>query len=201
MKQFSGFEQAQESARYTGSKQLPVGAYKAKILGVKYEQGQNGNSDRILVQFDITEGEYKDFFRTQYDGNTSEDKKWKGKATIYVPTEDGSERDGWTKNSFAKWTNAFEDSNTGYRWDWDESKWKGLSIGLMFAETWTGIDGKPVKYTEVRYPLAIGEVKPDIKIPNPKIKDSYKDAVNNSSESSNDFVNVPEGIADEIPFN
>lgn len=201
MKQFTGFEQAQENARHTGSSQLPVGAYKAKILGVKYEQGQNGGSDRILIQYDITEGEYKDFFRTQYDNNSSEDKKWKGKATIYVPTEDGSEKDGWTKNTFAKWTNALEDSNTGYRWDWDESKWKGLAIGVMIAETWTGIDGKPIKYTEVRYPLAIGEVKPDIKVPNPKIKDSYNQALKESNNSSADgFVNVPEGIADEIPF-
>ena len=201
MKVFNGFDQAKEAARQTGSgAKLPPGAYKAKILGVKYEEGQNDNSDMIFIQFDITEGEYKDFFRTQYDENTSEDKKWKGKATIYVPVDDGSERDNWTKRSFAKWTNALEDSNTGYTWDWDEKKWKNLAIGLMYAETWTAIDGRPIKYTEVRYPMAIGEVKPDVKIPDPKVKDSYNQAVNNSDNGVDDFVNVPEGSADEIPF-
>lgn len=201
MKAFNGYDQAKEAARQTGSgAKLPPGAYKAKIIGVKYEAGKNGTSDRILIQFDITEGEFKDFFRTQYDENTSEDKKWKGKAAIYVPVDDGSERDNWTKRSFAKWTNALEDSNTGYTWDWDEKKWKNLAIGLMYAETWTGIDGKPIKYTEVRYTMAIGEVKPDVKIPDPKVKDSYKQAVNNSDNGTDDFVNVPEGSADEIPF-
>ena len=201
MKAFNGYDQAKEAARQTGSgAKLPPGAYKAKIIGVKYEAGKNGTSDRILIQFDITEGEFKDFFRTQYDENTSEDKKWKGKAAIYVPVDDGSERDNWTKRSFAKWTNALEDSNVGYTWDWDEKKWKNLAIGLMYAETWTGIDGKPIKYTEVRYPMAIGEVKPDVKIPDPKVKDSYKQAVNNSDNGTDDFVNVPEGSANEIPF-
>lgn len=201
MKAFNDFDKAKEAARQTGSgAKLPPGAYKAKIIGVKYEAGKNGTSDRILIQFDITEGEFKDFFRTQYDENTSEDKKWKGKAAIYVPVDDGSERDNWTKRSFAKWTNALEDSNVGYTWDWDEKKWKNLAIGLMYAETWTAIDGRPIKYTEVRYPMAIGEVKPDVKIPDPKVKDSYKQAVNNSDNATDDFVNVPEGSADEIPF-
>lgn len=201
MKPFNGYDQAKESAKYAGGAKLPPGAYKAKILGVKYEQGQNGNSNRIIIQFDIADGDYKDFFRKQYDENTSEDKKWKGKAAIYEPSDDGSERDGWTKKSFARWTNALEDSNAGYTWDWDESKWKGLSIGLMFAETWTGIEGKPIKYTEVRYPLAINEVKPDAKIPDPKVKESYKQALSKSATGIPDeFVNVPEGAPNECPF-
>lgn len=204
MKAFNGFDEAKENARRNGGGQLPPGAYKAKILGVKYEQGTNGNSDRIIIQYDITDGEYKDFFRAQYDNNTSEDKKWKGKTAIYVPADDGSEKDGWTKNSFAKWTNALEDSNVGYTWDWNESKWKGLQIGLLYAETWTGIDGKPIKYTEVRRPLAINEVTADVKIPEPKVKDSYKKALKTTDTANNgdsdDFLNVPEGTPSEIPF-
>ena len=206
MRAFNGYDEAKENAKYTGgSAKLPTGAYKAKIIGVKYEPGQNGYSDRIIIQFDITDGEYKDFFRKQYDDNDSEDKKWKGKTTIYVPLDDGSEKDGWTKNTFVKWTNALEDSNAGYTWDWDENKWKGLSIGLMFAETWTGIDGKPVKFTEVRYPMAVNEVdKPDIKIPDPKIKNSYKEAVaSGNGDNSGDmdgYVNVKEGSKIDIPF-
>ena len=151
MKQFNGFEDAQKNARYTGGEKLPAGAYIAKIMNVKYVSGENGNSDRIDVQFDIADGDYKDFFKKQYEENTQEDKKWKGKASIYVPSDDGSEKDGWTKNTFAKWINALEDSNFKYKWDWDEKKWKGLSIGLMFAQTGNVIEGKEVVYTEVRY--------------------------------------------------
>lgn len=63
MKQFNGFDEAKKAAQFTASAKLPEGAYVAKILGVKFEEGQNGLSDRIAIQFDIAEGEYKDFSR------------------------------------------------------------------------------------------------------------------------------------------
>lgn len=85
MKEFKNFDEAKKNAEYTGTEQIPVGAYVAKIMGVRYENGQNGNSDRIVIQFDIAEGEQKDFFAKQYEQNTADDKKWKGKTTIYVP--------------------------------------------------------------------------------------------------------------------
>lgn len=200
MKQFNGFEDAQKNARYTGSAKLPEGAYVANIMNVKYVPGENGNSDRIDIQFDIADGEYKGFFKKQYEENTQEDKKWKGKTSVYVPSDDGSERDGWTKNTFAKWTNALEDSNSKYKWDWDESKWKGLKVGLMFALTGNVIEGKEVTYTEVRYPLSVEEAKkPDIKIPAIKKRKGYT-GNSSSAPTDNSFVNVPDGVEEEIPF-
>lgn len=200
MKQFGGFEDAQKNARYTGSEKLPVGAYVAKIMNVRYVPGENGNSDRIDIQFDIAEGDHKNFYKKQYDDNTAEDKKWKGKTSVYVPKDDGSEKDGWTKNSFAKWTNALEDSNSNYKWDWDEAKWKGLKIGLMFAETGNVIEGKEVVYTEVRYPMSVEDTKkPDLKIPALKKRNGYT-GNKTSAPVDNGFVNVPEGIEEEIPF-
>jgi hypothetical protein len=75
MKQFNGWEKAKEDAKYTGSSQLPVGGYVATIKDVRFEEGKDGNSDRIIVAYDISEGEYKDFFQKAFDANTSEDKK------------------------------------------------------------------------------------------------------------------------------
>jgi hypothetical protein len=201
MKAFNGYDQAKESAKYTGGAKLPPGAYKAKILDVKYEQGQNGNSNRIIIQFDITDGDYKDFFRKQYDGNTSEDKKWKGRKSIYVPKDDGSDKDEWTKNSFAKWINGFEDSNNGYKWDWKEEKWKGLYVGIVFGETGTRIEGKDILYTEPRFACDVKKVR-DGSYPKAKFvsKNGYGD--NNSASSSSDgFMSIPQGAEEEIPFN
>ena len=201
MKQFGGFEDAQKNARYTSGEKLPAGAYVAKIMNVRYTPGENGNSDRIDVQFDITDGEYKGFFKKQFDENTQEDKKWKGKASIYVPKDDGSEKDGWTKNTFAKWTNALEDSNAKYKWDWDENKWKGLQIGLMFAETGNVIEGKEVVYTEVRYPMSVEDTKvQNIKIPALKKKNGFTGKKASAPANNDGFMNIPEGIEEEIPF-
>ena len=201
MKQFGGFEDAQKNARYTGSEKLPAGAYVAQIQDVKYVPGENDNSDRIDIRFDITEGDYKGFFKKQFEENTQEDKKWKGKTSVYVPKDDGSEKDEWTKNTFAKWTNALEDSNAKYKWDWDESKRKGLNIGLMSALTGNVIEGKEVTYTEVRYPLSVEDAKkPDIKIPNLKARNGYTGTKASAPASNDGFMNVPEAAAEEIPF-
>ena len=205
MKQFNGFAEAQEAAKYSGSERLPVGAYECQIKNVQYVTGENGNSDRIDILFDIIAGDQKDFFKKQYDNNTAEDKKWKGRKSIYVPTDDGSERDGWTKNTFAKWTNAFEDSNEGYKWDWKEEKWKGLKVGIVFGETGTVIEGREILFTEPRFAVSIDKVR-DGSAPTAKFvaKNGYTGTKTSDSSQpaagSEEWMKVSEGKDEEIPF-
>ena len=202
MKPFSGFEDAQKNARYVGSARLPKGGYVCTILGVKYEKGENGNSDYLRVQFDVAEGDLKGFFQSQYEANKNEDKKYKGQTMVYLPKDDGSEKDGWTKNSFARWTNALEDSNDGYKWDWDEKKWKNKLIGLVFGETGTVIDGKEVVYTDCRYPVSVKEIREGTFKEAPfKSKNDYGGAKAPATGSSEtDFMNIPNDIQEELPF-
>lgn len=203
MKQFNGYEQAAEAAKHQGSERLPVGAYVCEIKNVKYEAGKDGYSDRIDILFDIVEGDQKDFFRKQYDANTSEDKKWKGRKSIYVPKDDGSEKDEWTKNNFAKWVNGFEDSNSGYKWDWHEEKWKGLKVGIVFGETGTVLDdGKEIVYTEPRFACSVEKVRSG-NAPKAKFvaKNGYTgNGSTKSSNSSDDFIKVSPSAEEEIPF-
>ena len=203
MKAFNGYDEAKEAAKYSGSERLPVGAYACEIKNVKYVTGENGNSDRIDILFNIIDGEYKDFFKNQYDANTSEDKKWKGRKSIYVPNDDGSEKDNWTKNSFAKWVNGFEDSNPGYKWNWKEDKWKGLKIGIVFGETGTVIEGREILYTEPRFACDIKKVK-DGTAPKAKFsaKNGYTGNKSNSTnaDSGSEFMTIPEGTKEAIPF-
>ena len=131
MKSFNGYDDAKKAAQVSALAKLPVGAYVCKVKEVRYESLDWG--DKIVLAFDIHEGEYKDFFAKQFEANTSEDKKWKGKVNIFVPKDDGSEKDGYTKRSFAGWTDSFEKSNKGYSWDWDEKKWKNKLVGIVFG--------------------------------------------------------------------
>lgn len=193
MKPFNGFEEAKEAAKRTGSSKLPKGAYVAEILGAKIDEAKNV----LIVQFDIAEGEYKGFFQKQFNENTTENKKYKGQTRIYLPKDDGSEQDGWTKKTFANWTNSLEDSNKGYHWDWDEAKWKGKKIGLVFGETGTNIDGKNIVYTEVHYPCAVDKVK-DVKPETIKFK--AKKGYTANSDGSTNFMAVSPEIAEELPF-
>lgn len=204
IKQFSGYEDAKKAAHYVPGERLPKGAYVCQILGVKFENGTeaaNGKkySDRLIVQFDIVEGEYQSFFRNQYDNNHSENKKYKGRTTVYIPRDDGSKEDSWTKTDFAKWTNALEDSNVGYSWDWDESKWKNKLIGIVFGETGTIIEGKEVLFTEARFPVSAETVRsgnaPEAKF---RAKNGYGEQ--HDSSGMTDFMNIPDGIEEDLPF-
>ena len=198
MKQFSNYETAKKNANYEGGAQLPEGGYVCKIMNTKYIEPKDDKSGQIAVQFDVVEGEHKDFFRKQYDSNTNEDKKWKGKAMIWEPKDDGSEKDEWTKNTFARWTNAIEDSNPGYTWDWDETKWKGKLIGLLFGKVGTVIEGKQIEYTEVSRPLSVDKVRAgEYKLPKFRSRNGY---TGNTSGNSTGFVEPTKDEAEEVPF-
>jgi len=202
MKQFSGYKEAKASAS-SGAK-LPEGAYVCKILKVEYKPTDNPDySDQIEIMFDVIEGEYKDFFKKQYIGNSAEDKKWKGRTLIYVPRDDGSERDTWTKNSFAKWTDAFEKSNDGYVWDWDETKWKNKIVGIVFGTTGTVLDGKNILYTEARFAVPAEQVRsgsaPKAKF---KAKNGYGNGAPAAAPATTDdgWMKIPETDEPELPF-
>ena len=204
MKQFKGYDEAKKASQFTGGR-LTEGAYVCKVLEVKYTNSDDSSkSDTIEILFDIEEGEQRGFFKTQYTNSTDENKKWKGRTRIYVPMDDGSERDNWTKNAFAKWTDAFEQSNKGYVWDWREAMWKGKIVGIVFGSTGTVIDGKEIVYTEARFPVPADTVRtgkaPAAKF---KAKDGYTgNGSSASAPTSTGFMSIPEGLEDEgLPFN
>lgn len=206
MKAFSNYEQAKENAKYEGGERLPEGGYVCRISDTKYTNPQNGNSGYITMEFDIAEGEHAEFFQKQYESNTSENRKYKGNVIIWEPKDDGTEQDGWTKNTFARWTNAIEDSNPGYSWDWDETKWKGKLVGILFGTTGTVIDGKEITYTEARTAVSVEKVRSgDYKIPKFKSKNGYTGkgntpAGNSGNSGSDDWMNVKETDMEQLPF-
>ena len=120
---------------------LPKGGYIVKILDAK--QVDTEWSSKLYVSVDIVDGEYRDFYANDYRSQTQEDKKWKGVLHQYIPKDDGSIKDGWTKSSFKAMTDSIEVSNSGYHWDWDEAHLKGKVVGCLFRlEEWVMDDGR-----------------------------------------------------------
>ena len=202
MKAFNGYDEAKKEAQASASAKLPAGAYVCKVQDVRLEEFDWGS--RLIIAYDITEGEFKGFFKKQFDENTSEDKKWKGKTAIYVPKDDGSDKDKITKRSFASWIDAFEKSNKGFSWDWDEKKLKDKVVGIVYGETGTVIDGKEVKFTEARFGVDAQLVR-DGKAPSAKFKSKNgyggnDDGGNGGSGSGEEFMSIPAGQKEDIPF-
>ena len=83
-----------DNVRAAGEREkLPAGGYEAQIINAKVASytGQNGTYERLEIAVDIISGDYKNYFQEDYDNNPREDRKWKGMARFYVPTDDGSD--------------------------------------------------------------------------------------------------------------
>ena len=143
MKKLNGFEKARTLGE--PQEQLPVGGYILKILDVKFQNYDWG--DVIVLAFDIAEGEYAGFYKKNFEAQTQEDKKWKGTYRMNVPKDDGSKQDEFTMSKFKTDIEAIEDSNSGYHWDWDESKFKGKTVGAVFQNREWEMNGSTGFYT------------------------------------------------------
>ena len=192
---FNDYEQTQA---FTETKQLPRGGYICKIAGAKVESGKNGGQ-YIKIAFDISEGEYKGYFQERYDAKTDEDKKWPGVYTLNVPKDDGSERDSWTKRRFKTFTNALEDSNEGYHFDWDETKFKGKLVGLIFNYREYFFNGKNGMTPNVAQATSVEKIREgNFKIPEDRMLEHT--TARTGSADVNAFVNVGSSTEEEIPF-
>ena len=109
---------------------LPEGGYICVIKNAEVRQTVTG-SEMLAISFDIAEGEYKGFYLNDYRAQQREDKYWAGVIRYFLPKEDGSEKDDFTKSRFKAFINAIEDSNPGYHWDWDETGLKNNKIGMI----------------------------------------------------------------------
>lgn len=190
MKKFENFE-AKKSG---GTKRIPAGGYVAKILDAKEVTNDWGST--VIISFDITEGEYKDFFRTDYANQEREDKKWRGVFRLREPLDDGSERDSWTKRTFGNAIWAIEKSNPGYHFDWDEKGFIGKSVGVLFRNKEWEMNGNTGWTTECAVLTSVEEIRNNTyKIP----KD--KPLSNRVSTGGNSIMNeVSSNIADDLPF-
>lgn len=131
MKQYKGYK-AEISKSF---EQIPVGGYICEIKNA--EEATYDWGGKLNLSLEIVEGEYNGFFTKQYREDTREDKRWGCVLGLYIPKDDGSERDEWTKRSFNNFIGCVEDANGGYHFNWDEKSLKGKKIAVVFRrEEW-----------------------------------------------------------------
>ena len=90
---FNGYEETQAANSMGGEFQkLPAGGYEAEVKNVRVGQNSDG-SQRLEILVDITEGEFKGYFKQQFDNSNFEDKKYKGIVRYSIPQDNGTEKD------------------------------------------------------------------------------------------------------------
>ena len=177
-------------------KSLPIGAYECVIKEANVHKSEQSGKESFRVAVDIAKGEYKDYYQKRYDNNTNENKKWDNNACKYFGL-------GETGLPFLKgFITCVENSNNGYKWDWDESKLKGKTIACIFRyeeyEKQDGTKGVKTRLSQFRSIDKLEELKDErydsIKLLNGTYMDIDDYYENRQEHSTNPF----EGMEDVV---
>lgn len=166
---------------YEGGASIEPGGYELQIIGIKVEKFES--CEIMKIAFDIINNEqYAGFYSTRFKAAkaTNKDAKWSGIFDVFIPKDDGSEKDGYTKTAFKRFITSVERSNEGYVWDWNELSLKGKMFGGVFGrEEFKTKDGDYKFATKCRFPRSIESIRsgnftiPDDKLLDKKNEDPY----------------------------
>lgn len=125
-----------------GSRALPAGGYVCKIMNAKMQNAKSSGLPMVVIQFDISEGEYNNFFHDKFrkDKEFRHDANYGGVARIPAVDQEGKARRGF--NSFC---GAVEKSNDITLPKEDNAFLNALKdkyVGILFGrEEFQGKDG------------------------------------------------------------
>lgn len=169
IKKFNDYDSIQV---YEGGPVIEPGGYELQIIGAKVEQF---NTCEILkVAFDIINNDkYAGFYSTRFKAAkaTNPEAKWGGVFDVFIPKDDGTENDGFTKQAFKRFITSVEKSNDGYVWNWDENSLKNKTFGGVFGrEQFKTKEGELKFATKCRFARSIESIRSgDFKIPDDKL--------------------------------
>lgn len=160
---------------YEGGRTLPEGGYELNIIGAKVENFQKCSI--LKIAFDIVSGEYSGFYRERFERAKAQspDAKWGGVFDVFLPRDDGSELDGYTKQAFKRFITAVEKSNPGYVWDWNEATLRGRNFGGVFGrEQFRTQDGQFKWATKCRFARSVEAIREgNFTVPDEKYHKDY----------------------------
>ena len=198
-----------EAYAYTGeSFSLPAGKYVCVIKQVSQTQTQN-HRPQLALLFDIAEGEYKDFYQKQYNAvkMSGNNPTWKG---VHKQIMDGS-----SLPFFKGLMTSIEKSNPGYFFPWgrenNEKTLQGKKVGMVMGrEQFKASDGTLKWATKVMQVRSLDGLS-DAEVPEDKPYEESATAsspypannpyIGTPSPVGDGFMNIPDGVAEELPFN
>lgn len=184
-----GYEEAQA---YGDFETLELGGHICKVLDTEIAEYGWGNV--LILSFDIAEGSKSDgFYKRNFDSQ-GENKKWKGTFRQNLPVENPeTESEQRTLRSFKTLINSIEESNSGYKWNWDEASLKGKLFGGVFGRKEYDFDGKQGFYTTCRFIKNVDAIKAGVEVPDDFLLNKKPD------DPLKDFVPLP-NESNDVPF-
>ena len=182
-------------------KALPIGAYECKIINAVENHNEQSGKTTLKVMVDIASGEYKDYFKKRYDSNTAIDRKWDNNATKFLAFE------GENTSFFKGFITIVENSNVGYKWNWEESTLRDKKlVGVFQYEQYEKQDGTKalkVRLNKFRSLDKLGEIEvsDSVKMLDGTYK-SYDDYMESQERKAENIFgeNLVEISSDSLPF-
>ena len=180
---------------------VELGGHRMVVKQVSEKKSQSGK-DMIVVLFDFApDDKQPNYFMDSFNNDARQDKKWSNQATQYILTED---MDGKCSRQFKTFCTCVENSNPGFEcWKNDQFDFtgiKGKKIGGVFGEQMDFYNGEEKKKRVLRWFCSIDKVA-DAAIPEMSETKAYKERGASAPTSSDGFMNIPDGIDEEFPFN
>ena len=180
-------------------KGLPIGAYECVIKDARLNHNEETGKNTLKISIDIASGEYKDYFLKAYETDTRIDRKWNNNAVRYLAYE------GDNVAYFKGFITTVENSNVGYKWNWEESTLKGKKVCGVFQyeeyEKQDGTRGIKVRLNKFRSLDKLKEIEVSDSI---KMLDgsyvSYDDYMERKEDKFADFKDCVEINPDSLPF-
>lgn len=198
MNQPRNYENVQASGDYTP---VELGGHYLIIKQVSETKSKAG-ADMIVVLFDFDQNDAQaGYFTESFKNDVRPDKKWPNQATKYVMVNDS--QTGETGRSFKTFCTCVENSNAGFETKWGDNwgtQFKGKKIGGVFGEELDFYNGKERTKRVLRWFVSVDKVA-DARIPDVSETKAYKDNKSvNAAIENGDFMNIPEGDLEELPF-
>lgn len=176
---------------------VELGGHHLVIKDVREQKSKAGN-DMIVVSFDFaSKDKQAGYFQESFDNDIRADKKWPHQATKYIMTEDKNKD---CSSALKTFITCAENSNAGFEVQWGDnfcSCFKGKELGCVFGEVENEYEGNRSMRRELRWFVSSDSVD-SADIPSAKHLSSDSQPANSIGSG---FVNIAEGIEEELPFN
>lgn len=188
MKAIKNYESVQATSREYAKP--TAGGYVIGILNAVDVplDANTGKGDYLKVFYDIAEGDFKYYY-------TEQNKKFGGDYFINFIKSYKEKALGMFKH----FTNCLEESNAGYKWDWNEKGLKGRLLGVVLGEEeYEKNDGSIGVRLYVKDIKTVEQIRNgDFKVPELK-KIERKE--NSDTSDLNDLSSFEEITTDDLPF-
>lgn len=196
MQKPNGYDETRAAGEFTP---VALGGHYCTIKQVTETQSSTGKN-MIVVLLDFSKpDEQEGYFTNQFNNDDRADKKWPFAGSKWIMVNDYNDSSK-TSKQFKTFCTCVEKSNN-YTIQWGGSNWsqqfKGKKIGAVYGAEEHEYDGNISMRHLIRWFCNIDAVK-DAKVPDAKLLNRTNAAPVPSS--GNDFINVPDGVEEEIPF-